>query len=152
MTTETRESQTPNTPEPFFFWLGLKMEPVGKGRPRFTRSGHAYTPARTRAAERQIAIAARSRMAGKPPASIPLRVSVTAVFPIPKSWPKAKREAAEAGTLAPTVKPDVDNIAKLVDALNGIVFEDDRQIVELSVLKAYGPEPSLSFVVQEWRP
>lgn len=151
MTTETRES-IPDTAERFSLWFGIRMEPVGKGRPRFTRTGHAYTPAKTRAAERQIAEAARASMKGRPPFPGPVTVHVSAVFPIPKSWPKKKREDADAGLIAPTVKPDADNVAKLVDALNGIVFEDDKQVVFLSVMKQYGETPTLALFVEEWRP
>lgn len=38
----------------------------------------------------------------------------------------------------PTSRPDVDNYAKLVlDALNGIAWHDDAQVVSLSILKAW---------------
>ena len=41
----------------------------------------------------------------------------------------------------PTKKPDTDNIAKtILDSLNGIAFEDDKQVVALLVKKLYGEE------------
>lgn len=68
----------------------------------------------------------------------PLHMSIHAYFTLPKSFSKAKRELAEEGRLFPTKKPDVDNIAKIIcDALNGIAYGDDKQIVELIVKKRY---------------
>ena len=40
--------------------------------------------------------------------------------------------------LQPTLKPDTDNIAKIIcDGLNGIAYKDDKQIVSLTVLKVW---------------
>lgn len=56
----------------------------------------------------------------------------------PKSMTKAKRLMAQRGILRPVVKPDIDNVAKaILDALNGVAFPDDRQIVQLSCEKWY---------------
>ena len=40
----------------------------------------------------------------------------------------------------PTTKPDLDNIIKLLDALNGIAYDDDKQIVEIIARKEKGEE------------
>ena len=56
--------------------------------------------------------------------------------------PKYKRKMIEEGTLYPIVKPDIDNVAKaILDALNGVVYKDDNQIVELHIKKLYSDEP-----------
>jgi len=57
----------------------------------------------------------------------PLRVTVTAIFAIPKSWSKKDREAH---LWRPhTQKPDLSNIIKEIeDGLNRIAWEDDSQI------------------------
>lgn len=56
---------------------------------------------------------------------------------------------------APTVKPDVDKLARQVlDVLTGSVWDDDSRIVELLVRKQYaqpGNEGAL-IIVDEWRP
>ena len=40
--------------------------------------------------------------------------------------------------LQPALKPDADNIAKIVcDGLNSIAYKDDKQIVSLTVLKVW---------------
>ena len=48
----------------------------------------------------------------------------------------------ERGLILPTKKPDADNIAKaILDALNGLAFYDDAQVVYLQVSKRYSNEP-----------
>jgi Holliday junction resolvase RusA-like endonuclease len=74
-------------------------------------------------------------------------VDVIAVFPIAQSWAKKKQASALAGTEPPCVKPDHDNLAKSLDALNGIVWGDDKQIVFSRVFKIYGERPCLRVVV-----
>lgn len=115
---------------------------VGKGRPRFTRNGHTYTPDATSAAERLIAACARGSEY-KHTIEAPRAVSVLleAIYPVPKSWPKSKRKLALAGDLVPVVKPDLDNVVKLaLDALNGVAYEDDAQVAAIGALKAYESE------------
>lgn len=56
-----------------------------------------------------------------------------------------------AGLIVPTVKPDTDNVAKIVlDALNGIAYHDDAQIVQLTVLKRYSTEPKVKVKLIEY--
>ncbi|WP_369294041.1 RusA family crossover junction endodeoxyribonuclease [Tepidiforma sp.] len=48
---------------------------------------------------------------------------------------------------------DIDNLAKsCLDALNGIAFEDDRQVVELVARKASGRTPRTAITITEVRP
>ena len=57
---------------------------------------------------------------------------------IPQSKSKKQKEKMLAGEIKPVVKPDVDNVAKsILDALNGIVYLDDKQIIELNIEKIY---------------
>ena len=122
--------------------------PTGKGRPRFVKAtGRAYTPKGT--ASRENAIAAAGMAAWRaPPADCPFALGVEVVMPVPKSWPQYKRAAALDGRIVPTVKPDADNIGKLVgDALNQIIWRDDCQIVRLTVWKRYGETPATIITV-----
>lgn len=67
-----------------------------------------------------------------------LHVCIAAYFDIPKSTTKKERERMLNNEVLPTKKPDADNIAKCVcDALNGIAYKDDVQVVNLSVCKKY---------------
>lgn len=113
----------------------------GKQRPRMTRGGHVYTPTETRLAEAKVAKLAREAMADRLPIIGPVALSVIVLTQPPKSASKAACERMLTGQEYPTKKPDLDNIIKLVsDAMNGIVFEDDKQIVFLSVVKQYAAE------------
>ena len=70
---------------------------------------------------------------------------------IPKGMPKYKREAAKAGTLRPVTKPDVSNVLKGVeDALKGVWYKDDSQIVGFGVLgKWYDERPRIEIMMRE---
>ena len=68
----------------------------------------------------------------------PLKVSIEVFLNIPKGITKSVKVGMANDEIKPLTKPDVDNIAKLVlDALNGVAFVDDKQIIELSVKKRY---------------
>ena len=68
-------------------------------------------------------------------------MTVRAVFEVPKSYSKKRREWCLTGCEKPTVKPDVDNLCKVIcDALNGLAYLDDKQIVKLTITKEYGLE------------
>ena len=116
-------------------------QPIGKGRPRFTRQGRVFTPAKTKEYEDRIKVQAVAAMekAQRGPTTMPCSVKIVARFEIPKSWPKYKKEAAQAdkGGYKPG-KPDIDNIAKAVlDACNGITFTDDSLVSRLEIEKSY---------------
>ncbi len=121
----------------------LAGEPKGKGRPRFTRNGIAFTPATTRRYEAALRYAAQEAMSGGAPLDGPLAVTVTATFPIPTSWSKKKQQAALAGMVAHTCRPDVDNLIKSIDGLNQVCWADDRQIVTALIRKRYGGRPAI---------
>lgn len=119
-------------------------EPTGKGRPRFTRSGHTYTPERTASYEQAVQQAYRAEFpdAEPIPAGVPVAVKIVAGYGIPKSTSKVKTERMLAGEIRPTKKPDADNVAKAIcDALNGLAYHDDSQITMLCVSKHYAKNP-----------
>lgn len=127
--------------------IEIAGEPRGKGRPRFTRQGHAFTPAATRSYESAIRYAAQEEMNGAPPLDGALAVVVTATFPVPSSWSMRKRAAALSGSLAHITKPDCDNLLKTIDALNEICWRDDKQITHATVVKHYGERPNLKIEI-----
>ena len=115
--------------------------PQGKGRARsFVRNGHVghYTPEKTRTYEGMIRVLAMQAMGANPPIEGPVEMTLFIVMPVPKSWPAWKRDMAVAGQIMPTTKPDVSNIQKAVeDALNGVVWLDDCQVVSVIKTKLY---------------
>lgn len=114
-------------------------KPQGKQRPRFSRiSKTVYTPTKTAKYEKQIAKAYTESGGKCIPADCYVSVSVSAFFPIPKSYSKKKREDCLERRLRPDKKPDMDNILKVVlDALNRVAYVDDKQVVELIGRKYY---------------
>lgn len=108
--------------------------PVGKGRPRFMKNGHTYTPEKTREYENKVVQCWKCQSSVGFADGIPLSATVTAFFTVPKSTSK-KKAAALDGT--PHIKrPDADNVAKtILDALNKHVYNDDSAIALLTVRK-----------------
>lgn len=128
------------------------MFAAGKQRHRLDRR-HArmYTPTETLRAERAIAEACAEAMAeaGIQPLAFgphePVILTVDAYRPLPESRPRRVRSEPD------TYKPDADNEAKLVmDALNGLVWADDAQVVDLHVVKhprAPGPPERMDITI-----
>lgn len=117
----------------------VEGDPKGKARPRFSRkSGTVYTPSKTARYEKEIRdsfLAAGGKMI---PDGGYVTVAVDAYFKIPKSYIKGKRLACEYNINRPDKKPDIDNVLKVVlDALNGVAYEDDKQVVEVRCRKYY---------------
>lgn len=125
--------------------------PQGKGRPRMRKDGHVFTPVKTVRYENLIAHCAAQAMAGRAPLLGPLVLSLAVYVPVPQSWPAKRRNAALLGVVVPETKPDIDNAAKaLLDAINGVVFVDDKQVAVLNVRKLYGTTPRLEISVSNY--
>jgi len=122
-------------------------EPVAKGRPRFTRSGHCYTPAKTIAAESKFAQSAKMALGSQEMIQGPINMKFNFVFGMPKSWSKGKRELWEG--LPCTKKPDLDNLIKIIDGLNGKgIWEDDSQVCEVYARKVWGESPRTEIIIE----
>ena len=124
--------------------------PVGKGRPRMTRSGHVYTPEATASYERMIATICRSAFGPREPLSGPVRVEICIDKKIPASKTKRIKEQMRERKTRPTTKPDLDNVIKTVlDGCNGIAYLDDKQVVELNCTAYYAEEPRIYVKISE---
>ncbi len=127
--------------------------PQGKGRAKIVRIGgfsRMATPAKTVAYEGLIAHAAAAVMAGRPLIEGPVRCSLMLHCQVPASWSQKKQRMALASEVFPTTKPDADNVLKAVfDGMNGVVWKDDVQCVEISVVKRYAAVPCVQIRVQE---
>lgn len=130
----------------------VEGQAVGKGRPRVsTIAGRPrlYTPAKTVKWEEQVAAAARAAMGSQEPSGHPMAVSIQIRCQIPQSWSKQRQTAARLGHEMPG-KPDLDNVAKAVlDACNGITYRDDKQVIRLTVVKAYDRLPLTEVYMHE---
>ena len=127
--------------------LEISGIPAGKGRPRFTRRGHAYTPEQTSEYEGRVAAAFYNSREKAFQKGTPIIVDVIAKMPIPKSTSKKKRlEMLEREKMLK--KPDIDNIVKAVlDGLSGLAFPDDNQVWKIYAYKIYAEEPSTTVLI-----
>lgn len=133
------------------FNITIPITPVTKARPRFTRYGHTYTPKKTADYEKAVAEYWRQATKGfQYDREQALIVNLVFGMPIPKSTSKSKTELMANGTIRPTKKPDVDNLAKAVmDALNGVAWVDDSQVVRVSIFKEYAKEPYVYIYIHD---
>lgn len=117
-------------------------EPKGKGRPRLGK-GFTYTPKDTVNYENLVKVcymdqAKNLKLDGE------LKATIIAYYSIPKSTSKKKRLEMVEERIRPTKKPDLDNVAKIVlDSLNKVAYDDDSQIVSLTVEKYYSENPRI---------
>lgn len=127
-------------------------EPVAQGRPRFnsyTKSAH--DPKKSRDYKKLVSTYANM---AKPTetlkAALNVHIDIFKTPPKSISGIKKNRTALENETLRPITKPDVDNYAKgIKDACNGIIWNDDSQVVELTVRKFYSLNPRATVKVRE---
>ena len=132
----------------------IRGEPKGKGRPKFSRQGNivrTYTPDATANYENYVKMEywnqCGQRMFTK---GGQLDMRLTAYFAIPASTSKKRQQLMRDKVIRPTKKPDMDNIIKIIaDALNGIAYYDDSQIVDTAVRKFYSDEPRVVVKISE---
>lgn len=117
----------------------INGNPVPKSRPKFTKSGHTYTPQKTKDYERVVGQSAWVAMAKEKTSMTksPVHLEMIAYMPIPKSWSQKKKHQAQAGAIRPS-RPDIDNLVKAVlDGCNKIVYNDDAQVYSIWAKKVY---------------
>lgn len=112
---------------------------IPKGRPRFTRVGKAYTPKRTHDYEKKVKDAYLSEYpSGMAFETEPLEMILNVYMAVPKSFSKKKRDHMICFEYPTLHKGDADNFLKSVaDALNGVAYTDDCQIVSAVVNKIW---------------
>lgn len=131
--------------------LTIPLRPRGKERPRWSKkTKRMYTPASTTNYEDFIKLVYRQNYGTQMfPKNVPLDIRIRAYCPIPKSDTLTARAKKLTGAIRPTVKPDWDNIGKIVaDALNKIAYHDDAQIVDSQTRKFYSDNPRVEILIQ----
>ena len=116
--------------------ISIDVVPVPWARPRASRNGGYFTAPRQNKFKAEVTQSMRLLWDDKPwQGAISLSMIIT--IERPKSVKSNKRPW-------PAVKPDLDNFAKgILDCGNGVIWEDDAQIVQLSLQKQYGPKPGV---------
>lgn len=133
-------------------------EAVGKGRPRYSKRGdyvHTYTPQKTKNFEDALRFEFMASNCEPMPVydrEVTLQANILIGVSIPKSYSKKKQALCRDRFIAPSKKPDIDNILKSIfDALNGYAFSDDVQIVKVVAEKIYAEEPFVEVTIDELR-
>lgn len=108
---------------------------------------------RTASWRRSVALAARRAWPGHP-LDGPLSLHVIFLRQRPKTHFRTSggKQTAEVKDWAarelPTTKPDTTKLLRSTeDALTGIVWRDDAQVIEQAAAKAFGPEPGALVII-----
>jgi len=124
-------------------------QPVAKGRPRLGKWG-TYTPPKTIEYENLVKLSYIEKFRNEPLLENQLKISIKFYFQIPKSVSKKKKQAMLEGKIMHDKRPDLDNCIKsITDALNGIAYKDDNQIVQIHACKFYSEEPRTEVCIEE---
>ena len=123
---------------------------VAQSRPRFARRGNhvaTYDAAPSRDYKSWVKHCALEVMKQKAmqiiPRDIPLKIILTVNVERPKSCPKSRP--------LPVTKPDLDNTLKTIqDALEGIAYQADQQIVSISATKRYADSGGVTVILTDW--
>ena len=114
--------------------------------PRVLRNGLVYSVHWKR--KRQIQWQIRSQYQDKP-WNGPLHVKLMFFFIPPKGTSHAKKQQMLEGTLPFCKRPDLSNCIKLIeDCGNGLLWEDDKQIIELEAYKLYGVKEKTVIIME----
>ena len=134
------------------FEFTVETIPKAKARPRFVRRGkfvQTYTPKTTLDYEKKIA--EEYLLQGGTVFDYPyLEMSIIAYFPIPKSTKKGDRLLLESECVPYDKKVDIDNCLKAcMDAIIGVAYMDDKQIVSIKAKKFYGKTARVVIKIKE---
>lgn len=118
----------------------VQIKPIAKQRPRFANNGVVYTPSKTINYEKQIKKSFNEKYPNFKPLEAALIVELTFYFQ------RAKSNKLEHFTM----KPDIDNLIKSVcDALNNVVYLDDKQIVGIIANKQFDTIDGVKITIKE---
>lgn len=122
-------------------------EPTGKARPRVTKWG-THNTEKTILYENLVKMCYQEQC--KRYTEKALKVTIAVYYSIPKSTAKKNIELMLNGQIHPCKKPDIDNVAKIIlDALNGIAYKDDTQVISLVVGKFYSNQANVKVEITE---
>ena len=132
--------------------LVFEIEPVEQARPRATRMGRGirlYDPKKVSVYKKQLAMMCQFQYK-QAPLTGPLKVELNFFRHVQSSLSKKERALRLSGSHRPVVKPDTDNYIKsTLDGLNGLLWEDDNQIVDLVAHKYYSDKPRVEIEVKQ---
>lgn len=137
-----------------FFVPGIPV-PKGSAKAFYVKSlGRAVVTQTNREKQRPWAsmISVMAQQAGAKVTDGPMSISLSFVFSRPRSHYGTGRNAGAVKASAPlahVTKPDVDKLVRCVlDALTGVAWRDDSQVVRIDAGKMYGTSPGVRVVLK----
>ena len=125
--------------------ITFDIDPIPASRPRVSRWSTYYPKKYTQFKEDMKALT--SEMDTTPSEKL-ISVDIEFNVKIPKSWTKKKKQ--EKNRKYCDNGCDIDNYLKaILDSLNGVLFVDDRQVVEVYARKRYSDKPNIIFAMTE---
>lgn len=139
--------------------VGVAGEPIPQGSMRafVVKGGRPIVTAdnaRTRPWKASVADAAATAVERRGMAPLAGPVDVDVVFRMPRPKGHFNRHGAllPSSPSTPAGRPDIDKLARAVlDALTGIVFRDDSQVVRLGLAKVYADDPGATITIEAHR-
>ena len=111
----------------------IRKTPGKRGQPVGSLGINMAKPKAHEKYQARIRAAAQKAMWNEPMILAPVQLAVRAYVPIPKAMTRKDREAIRHGIMFSCKRPDMTNLIKLAeDALSGVVFADDNQVVRSS--------------------
>lgn len=133
--------------------FSVDCKPIPKARPRFRKVKNfiqTYTPKTTMDFEDTIRARAIQAMGSSQPLEGPISAFIRVRLPVPQSYSKNRTKGCLEGLEKPIKRPDTDNYAKAVlDAMNGVLYKDDSQVVSLHAKKVYDAVAGVDIMVRE---
>lgn len=133
-------------------YFTFEIEPISQLRPRASsRGGHVRVYDHPKVKQfKNLLRGLATEQYDKPPMTGALSVSLLFYRPVQKSISNVERQRRLSNQHKPTVKPDADNYVKsALDALNGVLWNDDAQIVKLTAEKRYGEKGKIIITVTQ---
>lgn len=131
--------------------LSFPGNPIPQARPRFDKRGRVYDSQKKE--KNFVRILIKKQMADKrilKPHEQKIFVYSTFYCPVPNSWAEKRRESVYGKYK--TTRPDLDNYQKFyMDCMNGLVYKDDAQVVQMFSKKIYSDKPRVEIKIRETR-
>ena len=136
------------------FKMTLPFEPVPTARARAGKYGFYDKQAPLKRILGLLIKAEVHKHKGWKPYSGPLAAGFLFSIPRPKAHYRAGKcshQIRDAAMFSYPTKADFDNYTKFIcDAMNGVVYRDDRQIIKAVVLKQFARVGSIEVVIGPW--
>lgn len=113
------------------------------------KTGRVVSPQKRTLVEWRETVAWHARQNGAPaePTSNPVRVRLQFMLPRPRSHFGTGRNSGvlkQSAPLWPVGRPDLDKLVRaILDALTGVTWSDDSQVVDIDAFKAWDDQPGV---------